>query len=232
MNAKHTTPPGSGRSRRRPSFWFPAALALALALLASAAYGVARAQPETVTIGHGATVRVQGVSITNLSGTTCQFTVEQSTEAPGGDPPDLGEMSLQWDISSPNCGNPQGNLTFHYEDGDLWEGVDEDRLRAFLYVGAGAWEDQCTVSCVDTGLNEVSVGGVDLLGDWTIGDLGDDYPPYPSYPGPTAVSVRGPARGVSLDESALVLGLSLLAGAGLILGWRLRKPAGAPQQRG
>jgi hypothetical protein len=156
------------------------------------------------------------VTITNWSEDGCQFTVTKSTEPPGGTPADPGEVPLQWDISSSDCSAPQVALTFHYSDEDLWYVANEGELSAFRYVGSSTWVDQCTGSCAYPSDNEVRVTEVTELGDWTIAEVSD------GYPGPTAVTVRGPARAAGFDESGLVLGLSVLTGMGLILGWRLR----------
>jgi hypothetical protein len=220
MNADHITPPTPNRSPKCPrQVWLLVLLTLAVVLLASSAHGIAKAQGETQEISNaGGSARLQDVTITNNSENTCEFTVTKSTVPPGGTPADPGEVPLQWDITSSGCGDLHANLRFHYTDDELNAGnsVYESGLRAFRYDDPGLWVDQCTGSCVYPSDDEVRVDGVTQLGDWTIADLGD------GYPGPTAVTVRGPARAVGLDESGLVLGLSVLTGMGLILGWRLR----------
>jgi hypothetical protein len=221
MNANHRTPPTSGRSpRRRPLFWFLVLLALATSLLASPGTGIVSAQEttDTASIDDGASATLEGVTIMNDSGTSCWFTVTRSTEPPGGTPIDWGEVPLQWHISSSDCSAPHVDLVFHYSDEDLWYVANEGELSAFRYVSAGVWADQCTGTCVDQDANTVSVSDVALLGNWTIAEASD------AYPGPAAVTLRGSARGANSDESALVLGLSVLTGIGLILGWRLRNP--------
>jgi hypothetical protein len=207
---------------RRPALWFPVLLALVTLLLALPAVPIARAQTETLEIANGGgSATLQGVTITNRSENTCDFTVTRSTEPPGGGLPDLGEIRLQWDISSSGCGDLLVDLFFEYTQQDLQDGnsVYESGLHAFRY-DTGTWVDQCSTTCVYPSDDEVRVQEVTQLGDWTIADLGV------GYPGPATVTLRGSAQGASFDESALVLGLSVLTGVGLILGWRLRKPAG------
>jgi hypothetical protein len=223
MNDRHRLPSTSDRSpRRQPALWLLVALALAMILLATPAYGSGMALTTTVEIGDNVSLRVEDVTIRNRSGDSCWFTVTKSTEPPGGIPADLGETPLQWDITSPDCVDLLVDLQFHYTDDELdaGNGVYEGALRAFRYVGGGVWADQCGAPCVYPATKTVRVTDVTLLGDWTIGDISL------GYPGPTAVTVRGSAGGADFDESAWVLGLSVLAGIGLILGWRLRSQSG------
>ncbi|MBN1259377.1 MAG: family 16 glycosylhydrolase, partial [Anaerolineae bacterium] len=98
-----------------------------------------------------------------------------------------------------------------YSDADLTDGIIEDDLQLYRYLGGGAW--QAYPSTVDTATNIVSAGGVAEFSIWAIGTAANP----PSVVALTSLESQG-RPGIWAAASMLVVALAISGGI-----WRRRR---------
>ncbi len=157
------------------------------------------ASSATQAISNGSSATLKNVTITNNSGNSCSFTVTKYPVPPGGTQATIGEMPVQWDISSP-CSTLNVNLAFSYTDDELANGGSIIEANLLAYKFSGGWINQCSVySCsVNTSANTLTVSNVTSLSTWTLGD--------PTDGSPTSVDLKS-VRGVSAPQTGMVVAL-------------------------
>ena len=133
---------------------------------ALARYQVASTSSQT--IADNASATLEGVTITNHSGTSCTLTVTKYPVPPGGAPATTGEMPVIWQLTT-TCSTYNYDLVFSYTDTELLFGnsVTEASLRAYRAPDTGGGFT-LVGGTVNTTANTVTVTGVTQLSWWTL----------------------------------------------------------------
>ena len=143
------------------------------------------------------------VTMTRTVGSTDPLTttVTRSDTAPGGGPPDSGEMAVTWSISAAVDSGLDVDVAFCYVDAEL-DGLVEADLSAYRDGGSG-WQDMGGI--VDAANNCVLVESVAAFSDWTLAT---------SPPTVAIGDVTGTARYVGSHPGALTMEIGLHADPG------------------